>query len=260
MEPHPIPRQITSFEFKLVGFLTLRQFIYIAIFSGLGVVFFYGIPIPLINVAATVGSALFGLALAFIPVNERPLDVFIKNGIRKIFSPTQYYYQKKNAPPAFVINAQKTSHDRAQDHAVAAQKLNDYLNQQKEVKTDDRRKETLSKLFSSPSVSDVKNTQKKPMEKIVHNPDVPFLSGIVKNSKNTPLPGILIYIKNKDGQPLRILKTNTHGLFATFHSLPPGEYSAQIKDPQNSYFFDDLTISITDKQPKPIDIVSREIL
>jgi hypothetical protein len=54
---HPIPRQITTFEFKLIGFLTLRQFIYLVIFIPAGYLTFILFPIPLLNI-------LFGILIA----------------------------------------------------------------------------------------------------------------------------------------------------------------------------------------------------
>jgi len=46
MEQHAVPRQITTFEFKLIGFMTLRQFIYLLVFIPLGVVVYFLFPIP----------------------------------------------------------------------------------------------------------------------------------------------------------------------------------------------------------------------
>src|SRR3989338_8504609 len=96
MEQHPMPRQITSFEFKLIGFLTLKQFIYLVIFIPMGYIALKLVPIPLLNiiVAALIGG--LGVAFAFVPVNDRPLDVWIKNFSKRITSPTQYAYRKKN--------------------------------------------------------------------------------------------------------------------------------------------------------------------
>src|SRR5450830_869986 len=49
MEQHAIPRQITTFEFKLIGFLTIKQFIYLLIFIPIGLLIFYTFPIPILN-------------------------------------------------------------------------------------------------------------------------------------------------------------------------------------------------------------------
>ena len=68
MEQHPIPRQITSFEFKLIGFMTLKQFLYLVIFGPMGYVVSF-IPIPIVNVILGIAVASIGVALAFLPIN-----------------------------------------------------------------------------------------------------------------------------------------------------------------------------------------------
>lgn len=262
MEQHPVPRQITSFEFKLIGFLTLRQFIYITLFSAIGVIFFYGIPIPIINIIATIISVLIGVAFAFITFNERPLDVFVKNFIIKLTSPTQYYYQKKNEPPPFLANTHLSdSKEVIHSHIVARQKLTHYLNTKNNHvdahHKEDKNKKIEKKIFDLPKIF-----PKKPRsEQVSSQPtNTPFLSGIIKNNKEIPIPEILMYIKNKEEKLLRILKTNAHGHFATFHPLDQGEYTVYIKDPKKIYFFDDLPLVITDKPQNSLTILSKELL
>ncbi|MFZ3011371.1 MAG: hypothetical protein WA100_05980, partial [Microgenomates group bacterium] len=88
----------------------------------------------------------------------------------------------------------------------------------------------------------------------------PFFIGTIKNGKHIALPGILIYVKNQGNTPVRLLKTNQYGIFATFNTLPAGEYTFEIKDPKNSYLFDTMKIAIQDSNPKSIDIFSKELL
>ena len=75
MDQHPIPRQITTFEFKLVGFLTIKQFVYLVIFVALGLAIYGLTPIPVLNVMLGVLTASIGAAFAFIPINDRPMEV-----------------------------------------------------------------------------------------------------------------------------------------------------------------------------------------
>lgn len=96
MEQHPIPQQITSYEFKLVGEMTLKQFgkaaggiIAALLINALPLVFF--IKWPLIFLFA--GG---GLALAFVPFQDRPLESWLKAFIKSIYAPTIYIYKKKN--------------------------------------------------------------------------------------------------------------------------------------------------------------------
>src|SRR4051812_43215524 len=98
MEQHPVPRQITSFEFKLVGFMTLKQFLYLVVFAPIGLIVWKLIPIPVLNILGGVLVVVTGIAFAFLPVNERPLDVWIRNFLSRLTGPTQYFYHKHNTP------------------------------------------------------------------------------------------------------------------------------------------------------------------
>jgi hypothetical protein len=82
----------------------------------------------------------------------------------------------------------------------------------------------------------------------------------IKNNKKIPLPGILIYVKDKTGKPVRLLKTNPHGIFASFHPIPEGEYTIETKDPKGGYFFDTMKLTITKEHPKQLEIFSKELL
>ena len=128
MEQHPIPRQITTFEFKLIGFLTLRQFLYLVISLPIAYVLFRIIPIPLLNILAAGVCAAFGAALAFLPINDRPMEVWIRNFIKRLNSPTQYTYMKHNSPLYFLRNLYFVSDPhRVLAHVESQEKLAAYL-------------------------------------------------------------------------------------------------------------------------------------
>lgn len=94
IENHPIPQDITGFEFKLIGDMTLKQFAYLA--GGIGIAWiFYTIPLAmLIKIPLGLLFIALGASLAFLPISGRPMDTMIKNFIKAAFSPTQYVYQK----------------------------------------------------------------------------------------------------------------------------------------------------------------------
>ncbi|NTW50586.1 MAG: hypothetical protein HGB19_12820 [Chlorobiales bacterium] len=71
---------------------------------------------------------------------------------------------------------------------------------------------------------------------------------------------VTVSLKDSSGKPLRLLKTNPYGVFATYSSLPAGEYALEIKDPKGSYFFDTMKITITTERPAPLEILSKELL
>lgn len=98
MGPHPIPQNVTTFQFHLVGDMTLRQFLYLASGAGIAyILFIFLTPIyPLIAWPLVIISALSGAAFAFLPVNSRPLDYWLGAFLKAIYSPTKRVWQKDN--------------------------------------------------------------------------------------------------------------------------------------------------------------------
>lgn len=268
MEQHPVPRQITTFEFKLIGFMTLKQFLYLVVFVPTGFVLWKIIPIPLIRELFAVISVLVGVALAFVPVNDRPLDVWARNFVNRLTSPTQYAYQKNNPPLYFLQDLYFLSDPhKIMAHVESKEKLAAYLAkttvQDKPSESEGKQVQTL--LQQPPQA------QKTPIQPVVNatiltSPPVvsqehnPFFTGIVKNNKKIPLPGILIYVKDQSDNMLRLLKTNPHGVFATYNTLPSGEYSFEMKDPKEGYFFDTMKLKVEGPSSKPLEFYSKELL
>ena len=94
MEQHPIPQQISSYEFRLVGDMTLRQFGKVGGGAVLAIlVYSTGLPgffkWPLIFAFGGGGAAL-----AFVPFQDRPLESWMKAFFKSIYSPTLYLWQK----------------------------------------------------------------------------------------------------------------------------------------------------------------------
>ncbi len=101
MEPvfqaHPIPQNVTNFEFHLVGDMTIKQFGYLALGLVIAFVTFIGLAssFPFIAYPIIVISAATGAAFAFIPIQERPLDHWVGAFFKAIFHPTKLTYQSK---------------------------------------------------------------------------------------------------------------------------------------------------------------------
>ncbi len=94
MEQHPIPQNVSSYQFKLVGDMTLKQFFQLAggILVGL---LFWSLPLLLIIRGPLAGlSILLGIGMAFLPFEERPLEKWIFAFFRAIYSPTIFTWQK----------------------------------------------------------------------------------------------------------------------------------------------------------------------
>lgn len=96
MEPHPVPQNVTSFQFKLIGDMTLRQFIFLA--TGIGVAYltfvFFGATIPIVAWPVIITSSLLGVAFAFLPVGYRSLDHWLAAFLKAVYSPTKRTWGK----------------------------------------------------------------------------------------------------------------------------------------------------------------------
>ncbi len=101
MEQHPVPQQISSYQFRLVGDMTLKQFLQLA--GGCLVsLLFYASPLhPIIKWPAILFFALLGAALAFLPFQERSLEKWIIAFFRSVYSPTLYFWRGSKKPPIF---------------------------------------------------------------------------------------------------------------------------------------------------------------
>ena len=92
MEQHPVPQNVTTFQFRLIGDMTIKQFGYLCAGAILAFIA-YKLPLPLIVTWPLAGVLAFlGVGFAFIPVEERPMDVWVFSFFRSIYSPTQYIW------------------------------------------------------------------------------------------------------------------------------------------------------------------------
>lgn len=98
MDVHPIPQNVTSFQFKLVGDMTLKQFGYLAAGSAFAYFVFilFAHDYPYIAWPVIVFSALLGVGFAFLPIASRPLDYWLVAFLKAIYSPTFRVWKKNN--------------------------------------------------------------------------------------------------------------------------------------------------------------------
>ncbi len=96
MNPHPIPQNVTNFQFRLVGDMTLKQFIYLATGSAIAyVLFVFLTPIyPIVAWPLLILSASLGAAFAFLPIDSRPLDLWLAAFLKAIYSPTTRIWKR----------------------------------------------------------------------------------------------------------------------------------------------------------------------
>jgi len=132
MEQHPIPQQITSYEFKLVGDMTLKQFgkaaggiIIALLINSSKLVFFVKWPLIFIFAAG-------GLALAFVPFQDRPLETWLMAFIKSIYSPTIYTYKKESPKNWLEIDLSKQLKSDEEEEVVVPikedKKVKEFIN------------------------------------------------------------------------------------------------------------------------------------
>lgn len=152
MENHPIPQNVTGFQFKLIGEMTIKQFAYLAagcvltyLLYVLPVNFFIKFPL----IALSLGS---GVSLAFLPIEGRPLDLMFMNFIKALFAPNQYVFQKIGGQLVASITFKKTAQVQVQKttRPHTSEELETYLSSRHiSSRTSlDEREEAFSKLLS----------------------------------------------------------------------------------------------------------------
>ena len=135
MEPHPIPQNITSFEFRLIGDMTLKQFLYLA--AGLGTAYLLYATIyfsyPIIILPLIIISILFGVSFAFLPILDMPLDHWIKAFFSATYSPTKGRWQTKFTAKQKITSDDPFFKNRLQTYLSSmGMNLNAWDNQPKE--------------------------------------------------------------------------------------------------------------------------------
>ena len=276
MEQHPVPQAITSYEFRLVGEMTLKQFIKLAI--GLGLAFiFYVTPLPFyLKWPFILLFAGLGAAMAFLPIQGRPLEIWIIAFIKAIYSPTEYIYQKiPELPEFFESNTPRhylTKPEPVQPAPTQA-RLEKYLGSlpadKKMTTWEQAEKQFLSQVQTAfeeipvPAKPKDINTDHLKVSNIkVNNPPhilapdkANIISGIIKNKENKLVGEVLVEIKDSQNFPVRTLKSNSLGQFKITLPLEDGAYSIEAE--KEGLEFDTIKIKLEGKIIQPLEITTK---
>ncbi len=397
MEQHPVPQNVTTFQFRLIGDMTLKQFGYLA--GGAILAFIsYKLPLPFFFTwPLTVLFGFGGIGFAFIPIEERPMDVWVLSFIKSIYAPTQFVWHRAPPTPEPTVSAaqpQSTSTNlSSKKYVVQIPTLTpppnttaatlqgfyapapvvvkksflddmfswiDTLFASKPPKTNVQKIQTSPAVVSSPAplvqqapkqeekpkvvtteppktnpelaalqqkvsslqselsgktqaevrvlelqkeMADVVRQKREAEEKLVSlnkqslkqpatqqplraagvvapppsGPTVKVImpesatraglprlttfpnvvTGIVKDNQGGLLPGVLVTVQDKEGVPLRALKTNKLGQFAASTQLPNGVYVIEIEDPRGRYLFDRAQITLNGTIMPAIEIAAK---
>lgn len=91
---HPIPQEVSTYEFRLVGDMTIKQFMQVAAGALVSLVLYSSDLAPYVKWPLILISFLMGVALAFFPIEDRPLSKWIVLFAKAIYSPTVYIWNK----------------------------------------------------------------------------------------------------------------------------------------------------------------------
>jgi len=334
MEQHPIPQNVTSFQFRLVGDMTLRQFLYLAAGAVIAYLLFVFLsPVyPLVAWPLIIISALLGTAFAFLPIGSRPLDYWLGAFLKAIYSPTKRIWKKNGQTykdhalfnsrlNLYLANLQPTSQikqpitrpfpkspatpppaplptkdelGKTVDLARQAQNLQLKIIQNErtlnQIKSDAQKTTSipvdysqqvnriiadLNTLVSQASqirqqmdqvtkpelVTTARETvkvvvpakTKQTQLALTTFPNV--ISGIVKDSSSNYLDGCIAVIYDKEGLPVRALKTNKLGQFTGSTPLPNGTYVLALE--KDNYTFDVLQMELAGQVLPPLQIMAK---
>ncbi len=274
MEQHPVPQPISSYEFRLIGSMTLKQFAKLA-GSCLVALVFYALPLPgFLKMPLVALFVLLSLGMAFLPINERPLDVWIISFVKAVFSPTQYIWQKPltshatsspPAPPPLPIQEQVPS----QAPVVAKDSI---LPTEAPIpeRTEAEFLQNIQALFEKTPLPKQKVVLKPPVieekikgkvitAKIAQNnfgpltPTFPnIITGMIKDKDGKLIENVIMEINDLQGLTVRALRSSKLGQFRTATPLPNGTY--QISLEKEGYNFDIIKIELKGEIVPPIEI------
>jgi len=302
MEQHPIPQQITSYEFKLVGDMTLKQFLKAAVGIILAIMINSTKLVILVKWPLMLFLAGGGLALAFVPFEDRPLEVWVLSFLKAIYSPTIYIYQRKAEKNWLDLDLTKNVKQSEEDIVVTGGKIksNIWGSKLKDaigvigVKKGEDKGEINIELEVKPEikktmVEEKPKTEEKTTEKIevkvedwkdqkanlnlktekleatgkaifgsIPMPDIPEIPNVVvgmaTNMEGGIIDGVIVEIQDEQGNPSRVLKTNSLGQFKTTTPLASGRYL--IIAEKDGYNFDRVNIDLNNQIVQPIRIIS----
>lgn len=112
MREHPIPQDITGYKFHLIGDMTLKQFAELVV-GAVGGFLIYQTNLPGFLKWPMIGlSGLLGVAMAFVPFEERPLDHWVITFFKVLYKPTKFYWKREpKIPDAFNYEADASRPD-----------------------------------------------------------------------------------------------------------------------------------------------------
>lgn len=209
MDNHPIPQDVTGFQFKLIGNMTLKQFLYLA--GGCIIAWiFYALPIPiLIKLPGVLLPAFLGFSFAFLPIEGRPMDAMVSLFFKALFAPDQYIYAKTGKPLNIVLpSPKKTKNPTTQINQAQISQMVSTITQKKpqkpKTKLDEKEELFLKTILSNPVLVPSANKEEAP-QIISMNP-------VSSSNFNSQVPNVQTKLEPKKEKPIHIEKESPEEL------------------------------------------------
>ncbi len=132
MIEHSVPQNVTSYQFHLIGNMTIKQFL--LLLSGIGVAgLLYTTNLPfIIKWPLILIFVLIGIAMAFVPYEERSLDQWLINFVRAMYRPTKFFWRRlAETPDIFLYTPRSTGSQQTYQPSISRagrqQRVDQYL-------------------------------------------------------------------------------------------------------------------------------------
>lgn len=262
IEQHPIPQDVAGYKFRLIGDMTLKQFIWLAGGIILGLII-YSLPLPFFFKYPLAAIAVgLGAGIAFVPVEGRSMDKWLIAFIKSIYSPTQYVWKKgggeETSPTTTAVTKPVTIPTPVVPSPAPVTPPSTPVTlppsppPQPIVET---------KPIEAPIPPKPAETPRTPAGQPSTQLPVPFtpttpntLVGMTLTPDSKILPGCLIEIK-LGGLSQRATKSNQLGQFLFAKPLENGVY--QIATEKAGYQFDTYSLNLTGQIVKPLRLQAK---
>lgn len=260
IEQHPIPQDVSNYKFRLVGDMTLKQFLQLAV----GVVIaigFWNAPLPFFfKYPLAILSACLGIGMAFVPIEGRPLDQWLIAFVKSIYSPTIYVWQKSDEPtPATATPLKKST------PLIQSQPINKSMNNQTPNPTPNT---PINPTPSTPNPTPVapspqttptstNNSPSTPLSRlpIPFTPTTPnTLVGMVLTADNHIIEDAIVEITH-NGLTVRATKSNKLGQFLFARPLDNGTY--YILTQKSGYTFETYALNLNGQIIPPLKLQAK---
>jgi len=311
MEQHPIPQQISSYEFKLVGEMTLKQFGKAAGGIVIALVINSAPIIALLRWPLAFIFAVGGLMLAFVPFQDRPLETWLLAFLKSIYNPTIFLYKKRTPKNWLDIDLAKNWIEVVEQERKEQQEMlestpikkksqvNEFIDSLPSVNREsgekiirneelgirnEKEEEKIDKVKEKETTNDKEAVINKkqddnwtggkpelnlkrdklgatgeivfgeiPMPNI---PDLPNLVvGMVLDGLGKIVEEAIVEIQDVEGNPNRVLRTNSLGQFKTSTQMSNGDYL--IVTEKNGLNFDRVKLTLNGEIVQPVKIIAK---